>query len=211
MWKQYKHYCYEVNEQGKVRNANTHRLRKSVQLKGRNCYKVISVYENGKTNNLYVHRLVAELFVPNPNNYPCVNHINGNKIDNRAENLEWCTFSQNTQSAFYIQNAFPKYICKICGKEVFNMAKNKDKICGDCKKKIRDKNTSNFLKTKKKIERKEILQKRLNSSPLVRDYYTKHKEMISCWANGITFEDIAKQNNCSKQNVFSIIQYFKSI
>lgn len=44
---------------------------------------------------VYVHRIVAEAFVPNPNGYSIVNHINENKSDNRAENLEWCTQQYN--------------------------------------------------------------------------------------------------------------------
>lgn len=46
-----------------------------------------------------VHRLVAVAFLPNPNKHPVVNHINHNHLDNRASNLEWCTYSHNTKHA----------------------------------------------------------------------------------------------------------------
>lgn len=48
----------------------------------------------------YVHKLVAETFLPNPNDYPQVNHIDENKLNNHLSNLEWCTAEQNMQHSF---------------------------------------------------------------------------------------------------------------
>jgi predicted DNA-binding protein YlxM (UPF0122 family) len=62
-------------------------------------YLKVGIKENGKQKDKRVHRLVAITFIPNPLNLPEVNHKNGNKLDNRVENLEWCTRSNNQQHA----------------------------------------------------------------------------------------------------------------
>lgn len=58
-------------------------------------YSIVNLCENCTPIFKQVHRLVAETFIQNPDNKPQVNHINGNKQDNRAENLEWCTNGEN--------------------------------------------------------------------------------------------------------------------
>ena len=65
----------------------------------RDGYTTVVGKKNGKPQNWRVHRLVAQTFLPNPENKPMVNHINGIKDDNRLENLEWCTASENATHA----------------------------------------------------------------------------------------------------------------
>lgn len=64
-------------------------------------YSVYLIGADG-AKNVSVHRLVATSFIPNPNNLPSINHINGDKLDNNVDNLEWCTYSQNTRHYYYV-------------------------------------------------------------------------------------------------------------
>jgi hypothetical protein len=60
-----------------------------------NGYYRVSLTKNNRRKKTMLHRIIAEHFIPNPHNYPHVDHINGIKTDNRIENLRWCTRLQN--------------------------------------------------------------------------------------------------------------------
>lgn len=66
----------------------------------------ISLYKNGSQKLFSIYRLIAIAFLPNPNNKPCINHKDGNPENNNINNLEWCTYSENTIHA-YKNKLFP--------------------------------------------------------------------------------------------------------
>lgn len=99
IWKDIFYGKYKISSCGQLKsNRRNIILSPSIVAKknGKQGYKAVHI--NGKT--YYIHRLVAENFVPNPENKKEVNHIDGNKLNNNAENLEWVTPSENIKHAY---------------------------------------------------------------------------------------------------------------
>ena len=86
-------------------------------------YETVKMIRNNKIKTLKVHRLVAEAFIPNPNNYEQVNHLNEIKCDNRVDNLEWC--SSNYNANYGTRN---KRISKVSGIKVAQYTKTGELI-----------------------------------------------------------------------------------
>lgn len=91
---------YEVSNLGRVRSLKRHGVRIMPQTIQKNGYRYVTVWNKSKNHCLRVHRIVAQAFVPNPDGLPLVNHIDGDKTNNHASNLEWCTQSQNMKHSF---------------------------------------------------------------------------------------------------------------
>lgn len=107
IWKDIKGYegLYQVSNLGNVKSLNyNHKnivknLKPTLYFKR---YKAVSLFNNKKKKVFLVHRLVALTFIPNYENKPFVNHIDGNKFNNKLENLEWVTNSENQKHAHKI-------------------------------------------------------------------------------------------------------------
>ena len=100
--KQFRGTHYNVYEDGRIHNTITNRWLTGsiVQFPKNNSKRVyIGLCINNKQKHMFLHRILAECFIPNPNNLPFVNHIDGNPLNNALSNLEWCTCSDNNKHA----------------------------------------------------------------------------------------------------------------
>lgn len=111
VWKDIAGYegLYQVSNWGRVKSLKRFvRLRKENDLRGyykdekiisqnehQGGYLKVDLFKNNIRESKKVHRLVAQAFIPNTNNYPCINHKDEDRKNNNADNLEWCTYKYN--------------------------------------------------------------------------------------------------------------------
>ena len=89
---------YEISNYGVVKSFAKSNKRKGdylINVLATVGYYVVALTKNKKSKNIYIHRLLAEAFIPNPNKYKYVDHIDGNKQNNSIENIRWCSKKQN--------------------------------------------------------------------------------------------------------------------
>ena len=104
---------YQVSNLGRVKSFarnGTILTNKILQPLYKHGYSSVTLSKNNIHKQKTIHRLVAKTFLPNPENKPQVNHINGIKSDNRIENLEWVTASENIQHAYNIKLFKPPHL-----------------------------------------------------------------------------------------------------
>lgn len=96
---------YQVSNTGKVRNTT-----KNFELKQSNHYgyKCVHLFHNGISKLIFVHRLVAFAFIPNYENKPCIDHIDGTRFNNNVLNLRWVTHLENIRNPITLKKAIER-------------------------------------------------------------------------------------------------------
>lgn len=94
---------YSISSEGQARNDKTGRILRQQLSRG---YCVIKPMDRdlNKGISTRIHRLVGQAFIPNPEGLPCIDHINGNRQDNRVENLRWTPYTGNARNRGLMKN-----------------------------------------------------------------------------------------------------------
>jgi len=125
LWRPIKGYeeLYCVSDKGRIKRKGGRILTASFNAQK---YHHVSLSKNNEKKTQRVHRLVASAFIPNPENKLFVNHKDGNKINNRVDNLEWCTLQENFDHA--VKNGLTargvrQHSSKLTDEKVYEMRK----------------------------------------------------------------------------------------
>lgn len=190
VWKDVVGYegLYKISNNGRLLRcerlaSNNHLLPYKIKVlkrKKNGYFGATIVNLKGECKNVLIHRLVAEAFIPNPENKPCVDHIDGVKWNNNVENLRWCTHKENIN--------FPLSIKKRCASE--KIAQNKPQV---------------IMKKIQSSHKKMVLQYNL-SGELIREFNSLHeiKRIL-----GFDIYNISACCNNRRKNAFGFIWKFK--
>lgn len=100
-WKRIPGYSkYRISKDGQVYSSISKRLLKATKSEGERMTVHMKPDDRKKGKPEYIHRLVALAYLPNPENHPIINHIDGDPSNNIVDNLEWCSYSHNSKHAF---------------------------------------------------------------------------------------------------------------
>jgi hypothetical protein len=93
---------YQISNLGNVKSYKKNRVKIRIPTKNTNGYLCLGLRKNNKRKMYLIHRLISEYFIENKNNKPYINHIDGNKLNNNINNLEWCTQKENVNHSWKI-------------------------------------------------------------------------------------------------------------
>lgn len=185
IWKDIEGYegLYKVSNLGRVKSldrftksgrGNGIRLIKGRILKGgkANNYQFVNLKQlDSSQHNHYIHRLVAQAFIPNPDNKPCIDHIDTNPANNTVENLQWVTHKENMNNPLTKEKSCigtKKYLSE-------HPHPNLGRICSiETKQKISKANTK-FTKEELQAHRKDYVNKNREKN---REYWRNYKRKI---------------------------------
>lgn len=186
---------YAITEDGRVfsyKGGSKHELTGGICPRGP-CYRFVNLRINGETKPVYVHRLVAEAFIPNPSNYPQINHKDRNSLNNNVDNLEWCT---NSQNQIHRYKTDPYKECLICGTRIHSV---RHVMCRKCITKLIDSIESSLT-----IKRKP----QFNDANRITADNEMHFKILHLHAQGYTYKEIGEKFGLSRQRMHQIVKEY---